>query len=169
MGSNVTPCECATLGDFAVVRMGDPEGLDERVFATLQQVINHGGTQWWLYASACSACGQNWMIAQEERIHDNYYLKRLTPEERSAILEQGSWPADFLQFEDVIRLGPAHKQVCRFFDTDDLTCTVKELIEARENISASELAYLLCLSESEARRLMDRAGKMSWAQLRPFA
>ena len=161
-------CECSTLGNFAVVGMGG-DGRDELIFATLSEVTKHGGDAWWLYASRCLVCGQNWMIAQEERIHDNFYLKRVTVAEMKMIEEQGAWPADFLRFEDVIRLGPDHKQVARFFDTNDLTDTVKELMEARSDIAASEIAYLLVLSEREAKRLMDRASKTSWKQLRPFA
>ena len=161
-------CECSMLGDFAVVGMGG-DGWDERVFSTLMEVAKHGGDAWWLYASRCSVCDQFWMIAQEERIHDNFYLKRLTVAEMKMIEEQGAWPPDFARFEDVIRLGPDHKQVARFFDTNDLTGTVKELMEARSDISASEIAYLFVLSEREAERLMERAARMSWKQLRPFA
>jgi hypothetical protein len=109
------------------------------------------------------------MIAQEERVHDNYYLKRLSADQIMAIVERADWPRDFLRFEDVIKLGPDNNKVALFFDTNDLTDTVKELIEARNDISAAEVAYLFCLSDGEAQRLMDRAARMSWAQLRPFA
>lgn len=109
------------------------------------------------------------MIAQEERIHDNYYLKPLTTDQMKGIVERADWPQDFLRFEDVIKLGPDNNKVALFFDTNDLTDTVKELVETRDDISPTEVAYLFCLSESEARRLMDRAARMSWAQLRPFA
>lgn len=163
------PCQCSTLNDFAVVGMGDSEGRDQQVFSTLVEVANHGGGAWWLYASRCSVCGQDWMVAQEERIHDNFYLKRLSAAEMKTIGEQGAWPPDFIRFEDVIRLGPDHKQVARFLDTNDLTDTVKELMEERSDISASEIAYLFVLSEREAKKLMDRAARMSWKQLRPFA
>ena len=168
MGSVERSCECSTLGDFAVVGMGDREGRDERVFATLVEVAKHGGDAWWLFASRCSSCGQDWVIAQEERIHDNFYFKRLSGTEMKMIEEGGDWPQGFLRFEDVIRLGPEHNMVARFFDTNDLTDTVKELMEARSDISASDIAYLFVLSEREARRLMDRADSMSWKQLRPF-
>lgn len=42
-------------------------------------------------------------------------------------------------------------------------------MEERSDISASEIAYLFVLSEREAKKLMDRAARMSWKQLRPFA
>ena len=162
-------CCCATLGDFAVVGMGDSEGRDERVFASLERIADHGGDQWWLYLSRCSVCQTDWMVAQEERIHDNFYLRRLSADDASAIIERGQWPEEFLRFEDVIRLGPDNNAYAKFFNPDDLTDTVKELIEARSEITSGEVAYLFCLSDREAQRLMNRANKMSWAQLRPFA
>jgi hypothetical protein len=169
MGSVEQSCACSTLGDFAVVGMGDSEGRDERIFATLVEVVKHEGGAWWLYASRCSACAQDWMIAQEERIHDNFYLMRLSGDQMKSISERGVWPPVFLRFEDVIKLGPDHRQVARFFDTNDLTDTVKELMEARPDISPGDVAYLFVVSEREAARLMDRATKMSWAQLRPYS
>ena len=109
------------------------------------------------------------MVAQEERIHDNFYLKRLDPDQMRRVVERNDWPSDFMVFEDVIRLGPDNNQACHFCDTDDLTDTVKELMEAREEISSGEVAYLFCISGREAERLMDKAAKTSWAKLRPFA
>ena len=162
-------CECATLGEFAVVGMGDSEGRDERVLATIGRVVDHGGDQWWLYASRCSVCAQNWMIAQDERIHDNYYLRRLSSDQMRTIVEQGKWPPQFLRFEDVIKLGPDNNQVAHFIDPNDLTDTVKELIEARDELTPASVAYLFCLSERRAAKLIKRANKMTWAQLRPFA
>jgi hypothetical protein len=47
--------------------------------------------------------------------------------------------------------------------------TVKELLDARKEISPSDVAYLFCISEREAERLMEKAAKTSWAKLRPFA
>ena len=108
------------------------------------------------------------MIAQDERIHDNYYLRRLTPNEMEAIVKQGVWPPEFLKFEDVIKLGPDNNKAAHFFNVDDLTDTVKELLEARSDISAADVAYLFCLPNKRAARLMKRASEMSWAQLRPF-
>lgn len=49
-------CCCHSLADLAVVPMGG-DGLDERVFATLEKICDHGGDLWWLYLSKCSACG----------------------------------------------------------------------------------------------------------------
>ena len=162
-------CECATLGAFHVVGMGDSDGRDTRIFATLENVIDYGEDKWWLYVSRCSACGQEWMVAQEERIHDFYCLRQLSHDEMQKILAQSQWPPDFLSFEEVIKLGPDNSHVAAFFNPNDLTDTIKELMEARAEITATEVAYLFCLSEHQAKRLMDRATRMTWSQLRPFA
>tara|TARA_R110000868_G_scaffold342861_1_gene603842 strand:+ start:3855 stop:4064 length:210 start_codon:yes stop_codon:yes gene_type:complete len=65
------------------------DGLDERVFASLERIIEHGGEQWWLYVSNCLKYSQDWMIAADERIHDNYYLRRITSSGQQAIAKSG--------------------------------------------------------------------------------
>ncbi|MCC6827288.1 MAG: hypothetical protein IT550_03560 [Novosphingobium sp.] len=70
-------CCCRALADLAVIPMGG-NGLDALVFASLKRDAEHGGDQWWLYTSVCRVCGQDWMVAADERIYDNFYLRRLT-------------------------------------------------------------------------------------------
>lgn len=62
------------------------DALDERVFTSLEQIIERGGEQWWLYVSHCLKCSQVWMIAQDDRIYDNYYLRRLLASEKQAVV-----------------------------------------------------------------------------------
>ena len=81
------------------------DGLDERVFATVEKVVDHGGRAWWLHLSQCRACGQHWMIAQEERIFDEHFLRRLTVDEANRISANGEWPVEFLSYERVIKKG----------------------------------------------------------------
>ena len=83
------------MSDLAVVPMGG-DGLDERVFASIMTVCDHGGDQWWLHLERCGACGQNWMIAQEERNYDDYYLRRLNAEVARQVECDGRWPAEFI-------------------------------------------------------------------------
>lgn len=149
-------CSCEALDDFAVVPMGG-EGLDERVFATLKEVHKHGGEQWWLYVSTCQTCDQSWMIAQDERTHDNFYFKRLEPEGLMLILE-GDWPDDFLTYEQVLRLGVEAGRTCRFFDPLDssLVWTVEDLRRQRPAITAEEIAYLLAVPVAVADKLIER-------------
>jgi hypothetical protein len=149
-------CCCRSLDDLAVVPIGG-DGLDERVFASLEEVIRHGGDQWWLYLSLCRVCRQNWMIAQDERIHDNYYLRRLSPTVARAIADEGQWPDEFLTYEQVLRLGRTMSTPWRFVDprSPALVYPAEDLRRERPNITVEEIAYLLAISVPDAARLSD--------------
>jgi hypothetical protein len=136
--------------------MGSADDLDEPVFATLTKVKDHGGHQWWLYASRCEMCGQHWMIAQDERIHDNFYLKRLSPEAAEAVVERDCWPSDFLTFEQVLRLGIKSGQICVFLDPQSLALVdaAQDLRRERPDILADEIAQLLGISVKAAVKLL---------------
>jgi hypothetical protein len=148
-------CECITLPDMAAVPMGS-DGLDERVFATLERVCVHGGSQWWLYLSKCAICGQNWMVAQDERIFDQYFLRRLEPTEAQHISAAGHWPTDFITYERVLSVGCALGRHWRFSDplSPALVCTAKDLRKERPNITVEEIASLIGVSPAEADRLL---------------
>jgi hypothetical protein len=150
------PCCCPDLGDFAVVGMGDPEGLDERIFATLDRVQEHGGGQWWLYAAKCNTCGVNWMIAQDERIHDNFYFKRLDAKAMEEVVELSRWPDDFLRYEQILRLGRQSGKTAHFFDSQSpaLVQTVDDLRRERPEISLEDIAYALDISVESTVKLI---------------
>ena len=154
-------CECLLLPDLAVVPMG-MDGLDERVFATVERLRDHGGDPWWLYLSRCTACGQHWMVAQEERIYDDYFLKRLTSDEAEPILTSGQWPADFLTYERVLRVAQTISLHCTFLDPLDptLVATAGELRTVRPDISVGEIAELLGVPADRAAIIVSlvRAG-----------
>lgn len=152
------PCCCAELEDLAIIGMGDAQGLDERVLATFDLVQDHGGEQWWLYVSTCNVCAQNWMIAQEERIHDNYCLKRLDPATMREIIDQSKWPDDFLRFEQVLRLERQSGRIARFLDprSPALIDTANDLRRERPDISVGDIAFALAISVSDAMRLFRR-------------
>ena len=144
-------CCCASLADLAVVPQGG-DGLDERVFASLEQVAEHGGGQWWLYLSFCRVCAQNWMIAQDDRIYDNYYLRRVSPITRQGIVERETWPDELITYEQVLRLGRTLSQPWTFLDpkSPSLIWTVEDLRNERPDISIEEIAYLLAISIAAA-------------------
>jgi len=150
-------CHCGSLPDLAVVPMGG-DGLDERVFASLNRLHEHGGDQWWLYVSLCNQCQQNWMIAQDERIYDNYYLRRVDPATVEVIREQGHWPADFLTYERVLLLGRTMSKPWTFLDprSPALMRTTEDLRRERPEISVEEVAYLLAIPVPDARRLLQK-------------
>jgi hypothetical protein len=149
-----TQCHCATLSNLAAVPMGG-DGLDERVFATVEHIHDHGGSQWWLHLSRCSACGQNWMIAQEERIFDEYFLRRVSEAEAGAILA-GRWPDDFMTYERVLEIGHTFATPCVFFNSlaDSLIWSANDLRRERPEITADEVARLLGVTTKNAERLL---------------
>jgi hypothetical protein len=149
-------CCCQELDDLAAVGMGDPDGLDERVFATLQRVRDHGGAEWWLYASTCRASGQSWMIAQDERIHDIFHLRRIAPSVMHEIVEHSRWPDDFLRYEQVLRLGRQSGKIAQFLNplSPALVQTVSDLRRERAGISIEDIAYVLAISTESAARLL---------------
>lgn len=151
------PCQCCcdALVDFVVLPMGGI-GFDSLVLASFKQMIKHGGDQWWLYASTCLVCRQNWMIAQDERIYDNYYLRRLSPELMTDVIEFDWWPDEFLTYEQVLRLGRTTGRFWRFVDpcSPALVTTAEDLRRERPDISVEEIAYLLGIPASNAANLL---------------
>jgi hypothetical protein len=148
-------CCCRSLPDLAVVPMGG-DGQDERVFASLETTRSHGGDVWWLYLSKCHACEQDWLVAQDERIYDNYYLKRLGPAEARKIAMGERWPDDFITYERVLRLGRTLGQPWTFLDprSPALVCTAEDLMKERPDITVDEIAYLLAIEPEAAARLL---------------
>lgn len=152
---NETACCCSELADIAIIGMGDAEGMDARIFETLDLVRNYGDEKWWLYASTCRACGQNWMVAQEERIHDNYCLRRIDRDAINEIADHSRWPDDFLTYEQILRLGREAGYVATFLDPKSpaLVETAQDLRRARPEISIEDVAYALAIPTKQAERL----------------
>ncbi|WP_125994990.1 hypothetical protein [Sphingomonas sp. S-NIH.Pt15_0812] len=149
-------CCCSSLSDLAAVPMGG-YALDERVFATIENVRDHGGDAWWLYLSRCRVCGQDWMIAQEERIFDEHFLRRLDADEATRILTENEWPSEFLTYEQVLETGHAlGVRPCVFLDQTDgsLVWTVEDLKKTRPDISAQRIAQLLGVPVGQAERIL---------------
>lgn len=132
------------------------DGQDERVFATLSNIRDHSADLWWLYLSRCSACEQDWLVAQDDRIYDNYYLKRLDPADSRDITNGARWPDDFITYERVLRLGRTLSQPWTFLDprSPALVCTAEDLMKERPDITVDEIAYLLAIEPKAAARLL---------------
>jgi hypothetical protein len=148
-------CECVTLADMATVAMGC-DGLDKRVFATVRPCQDFGENRWWLSLNRCTACGQHWMVAQEERIYDDYFMRRLNDVEAREILNSNRWPDDFSTYERVLRVGRQLSTPCRFFDelAGSLVWTAQDLRKERPDITAQEIADLIGVSSDHADRLL---------------
>jgi len=148
-------CCCQDLADLAVIPMGG-DGLDERVFTTVKRLMDHGKGAWWLYLSRCEACGQHWLVAQEERIFDDYFLRRLAEDEAQSVISEHQWPDEFITYEGVLRIGQKLSSPCRFIDplSPSLVWTAKDLRQERPDITAEEIAWLVGVTELEAFRLL---------------
>ncbi len=144
-------CECGRLAELAVV----PMGRHDDVFRTLQLARTRGLPQWWLGAFTCSACGQTWLVAQEERHNDLFILRRLDATAAGRLLGEGVWPPDFDRFETLLEIGRVAGHAVRFADVTDSTLmhTIADLARERTGIRASELASLLNLDAAVASEL----------------
>jgi hypothetical protein len=154
-------CECVTLPDMAMVPMG-VDGLDRRVFATVRPLQEFGSSKWWLSLRHCSVCGQKWLVAQEERIYDDYFMRRLDEVEAQDILNGGLWPPDFSTYEQVLRVGKEISAAFRFSDELDKTLvwTAQDLRNERPDMTVQEIAELLGIDSDHADRLLAAAQRL---------
>jgi hypothetical protein len=144
-------CECGRLEDLAIVRMGHHDD----VFRTFEYVRKPGMPWWWLHAVVCKACGQTWLLAQEERQNDLFILRRLDQATTDRLLRDGIWPEEFDRYGTLLEIGRAAGHSVRFFDVADspLLHTVADLAKERPGIRVSELASLLNLDPAVAAYL----------------
>lgn len=151
-------CECASIRDLDAIPMGG-DGRDERVFATIENVRDHGGDLWWLHLAKCSECGQHWMIAQEERIFDEYFLRRISEQAAEDILAQ-NWPDEFITYERVLYIGHTFATPCVFLDvmSASLIWSAEDLRRARPEITVDEIARLLGVTPKNAKCLLQANG-----------
>lgn len=150
-------CSCITLPDLADAGMGDESTT--AVFETLEKRAERGDPFWWLSLYACSACGQWWLVAQEERQNDVFFLRRLSREEGEKILEEHGWPTEFDSYAYLLRLGMERGHSVRFVDPLDssLSWTAADLARERPGIHVSEMAQLLNLDLSLAEEIAKKA------------
>jgi hypothetical protein len=155
-------CQCRLLRDRDVIPMGC-DGLDERLFATVDRIADHGGRQWWLHLSRCNACQQHWLIAQEERIYDDFFIIRLSFDEAQAIIAESRWPSTFQTYEDVLATGLALSQPCRFSDplAGSLIWTVEDLLDENPQITEARIAELLGIAPAHVVNLRKAAKSSS--------
>ena len=148
-------CHCASVRNLDAIDMGG-DGFDEKFFSTLHIFAEAGPERWWLYAARCSVCGTNWLVAQEERIHDVFYVERLTNEVAREI-KTGEWPDRFQTFADVLDVGVMlDAPKARFADpmAGALQATVEELLQNDPQISSSNIGTKLGISPDHAECLM---------------
>jgi hypothetical protein len=144
-------CRCATLGEFAVIDMGQHEAI----FETLERVRDRGAPFWWLCACVCRACKATWVVAQEERQNDIFILRRIEAPETEELLRNNVWPPGFERYEALLEIGRKYGRQARFADPEDssLPWTIADLARERPGIAVSELARLLNLTPDVATSL----------------
>lgn len=149
-------CICKSLSDSSHIAMGCADGLDDDFFETVKNVKDYGPSKWWLYMAQCTGCQQNWLVAQEERIFDEYFLVRLNQTQSRGIIENNIWPEQFSSYEGVLRLGGGVVSHCQFIDTAawSLVWSAEELRKERPDITIAEIAELLGITESRAQKVV---------------
>ena len=150
-------CECPTIRDMSAIPMGG-DFYFEKVFEPLEEVIRYGPERWWLYISRCGTCSTNWLVAQDERIYDEFFMKRLSDAEVERA-KAGQWPEQFQSYGDVLSVGCATSNPPRFLDpmAASLIWTAEDLLRERSDIKTQEVARVLGLSDRHAERLVERA------------
>lgn len=158
--SKNSTCECPALRDRCAVPMGggaleDGRFYHEKVFSTLDQVISFGPEKWWLYISKCSQCETVWLVAQDERIYDEFFMVRIGEAELADSLA-GAWPDDFQSYEQVMAAGVKLSHPPRFLDplAGSLQWTVEDLRRERPDITVDEMAGLLGLTPEHVGLLL---------------
>jgi hypothetical protein len=98
------------------------------------------------------------MIASDERIYDNHYMRRLSPELLKAIQDRNQWPEEFLTYEQVLSLGVTMSRPWIFLDprSPALVTTAEDLRDERPSISVEEVAHLLGIPVRDAIRLFQK-------------
>jgi hypothetical protein len=153
-------CECPKIADLSAISMGG-DWYFEKVFEPFETVLNYGPDKWWLYIARCEACGTHWLIAQDERIYDEWYLRRISAADVATALN-GQWPRDFWLYEDVLWLGVVKSTPPRFLDamSPALVETVADLLRDRPDIEIARIGQLLGISDRHAVRLIAEARKL---------
>jgi len=95
-------------------------------------------------------------LAQDERIYDNFYLKRIKPTEARGLSDDGRWPDDLITYERVLSLGRTLAKPWSFLDPQDpaLVSTAADLMKERPGITVEDIAYLLSIEPEAAARLL---------------
>lgn len=150
-------CECPKVKDMSAIPMGGDFHF-ERVFEPLVTKLEFGKAKWWLYISSCSICQTHWLVAQDDLIYDDFFMRRISSDEVDEAMA-GRWPETFKTHESVLSFGRTVSRPPVFFDryAASLIWTVEDLREERPEIVASEIGYLLGLSENHAAELVSKA------------
>lgn len=152
-------CECPVIPNLAAIPMG-ADSYDQTVFKSLKERLAFGSTKWWLYFSECQICRTVWLIAQDDRVYDDFFFVRSNAEQLSDAFS-GHWPEQFQTYEEVLATGRRLSTPPKFFDPmcGSLQWTVEDLLAERPGITAKEIGFLLGLSDAHASALQQAIAK----------
>lgn len=160
-------CECHALRDRSAVAMGGSQLEDgrfyhEKVFSTLHEAASFGQEKWWLYISKCDRCEAVWLVAQDDRIYDEFFLVRIGEADLIEAIA-GHWPPAFQSYEQVLAAGLELSQPPRFVDpmAMSLQWTVEDLLHERLDVGVDRIAALLGLSRQHTELLVKKVSKKS--------
>jgi hypothetical protein len=149
-------CACIKMPDNYIIGMGSDE---DEYLNTFEEIKKRGNPFWWLYLSNCTVCNTYWLIAQEEKINDDYCLKRLDLDEVSEIINLNKWPNVFDHYENLLKLEKEFGHSVRFIDPlcSSLKETTFDLLNERPSITAIEISDLLNVEMEHAKILLEIA------------
>jgi len=145
-------CFCRELQDLCDVGMGH----EDDAFRTLDKRADFGEGCWWLSLFSCSNCGQDWLVACEQRVYDVWFLKRTSDEVAEQIVELNRWPDVFHSYAELLKLALERgHRVCYLDPADsiELFGAIEDLAKAKPNISLLELCQLLPIDLGTARKI----------------
>ena len=148
-------CECHSLSNLDTVGMGH----HQNIFNTLKRRENFGSPLWWLSLVECSGCNQFWMIGSEERINDEFILKRLSTTVSEKILNDDIWPEDFKKYSSLLLICRDQGKSVRFMDTVSraLVFTAIDLAQEKPGIRLQEISDLLQVELDQAEAIVEKA------------
>lgn len=152
-------CKCIQFKDLEVLTM-NAESCE--LISTLIKVIDRGMPYWWLSLQKCNQCMEYWLLAQEERINDNFILKRLSKDIVEKVIDNKEWPDLFNDYADLLKIGNEESKCFTFVEplkSPSIFYTIVDLAKCQPKISVSELSKLLNLNKLTTLKIAKRAIK----------
>lgn len=153
-------CICSKFKEFDVIPMGWDD-TDKKFFEDLD--IDHRvwfwETMWWLSYVQCNSCHTDWLIGQDELIHDNYIIHKITLEEASKIRNNNLWPNDFNHYETLLEFGVESGSIAWLENfNESMARTIQETIEEIKSINPQitdeRLTYLFQISLDSLKKYL---------------
>ena len=134
------------------------DGDDEKFFANLTEILSYGPKKWWLYISKCNRCNTLWMVGQDDRHYDDYFLNCISSDQLDRA-KKGEWPELFFTYERMLAIGRDLSTAPIYEDpaSPSLKWTVEDLLKERPTIKDSKIAHILGVSVEHASWLVKAA------------